>query len=71
MLYVIHSLILPAGDKPPALAIEEELAKVERRVKNTPLDCMGISVEPVCVAVPFGEENTTLIEYAPMDARRG
>lgn len=61
MLFVAQKLFLPAGEQPSAFAIEEELEKVERWVKNSPLACMGASAETVCVEVPFGEENTTLI----------
>lgn len=62
MLFVAQRLFIPAGERPPPFAVEEDLAKVEQWVKDTPLACMGASAAMDCVEVLFGEENTTLIE---------
>ena len=68
MLGAPEHLMIPAGQMPSKFAGAEEMMAVAELVRDSPFASFGGSDDGICVEVPFGPGETTLVELLPAHA---
>jgi hypothetical protein len=70
MMAAVRDVFLPAGSKPSAFADPREMAAVASLCDESPFATMGSGIDGVCIEVPFGESDSTLITLKPQALHR-
>jgi hypothetical protein len=64
MLNVVRDVFAPAGQEASRFEDAAEMERAAALLNETPFASLGTTAKGLCIEVPFGERNTTLIEIA-------